>query len=423
MTVGIRGRGPARRREPRFPARSRAESLFGPVRDRYGWRLALVFGNHARGGFCPYYTHNRCFHCDIGAGEGAAFDLTTNRRRLAWFRDYYRPQLSSINHLVVYNSGSVLNPREMPPELLEEIVAFARALPAVRVISLDSRESFIRPGTVRQISSSRATGITIRPILGIESADDRIRNEVLRKGMPRTAIDRVFKDLGQLAAEFGQARIGLDVNIVIAGPGTTPLTAVDDAVMTARQALLAGIEHGVPVDLNLHPYYVGARGSDRFPDHRRCPLLTIVRTVTTIAELVRSMESLSSLYIGWNDEGHDLEQEERQLEIEHARAAFDRFNQTNDPGALFCLERCESARAEIEAARRGRAKGVHDCRAVRVGYLLLMTNTPSQFVGGLSWCSSMNLRRISLGPSRRRGSISSRVVDQSPFLKASSAVS
>ena len=55
--------------------------------------------------------------------------------------------------------------------------------------------------------------------------------------MPRTAINRVFKDLSQLAAEFGPASIGLDVNIVIAGPGTTRETAVDDAVRTARYVL------------------------------------------------------------------------------------------------------------------------------------------------------------------------------------------
>src|SRR5271165_5443393 len=77
----------------------RAESLFEPVRDRYGWRLALVFGNHATGGFCPYYGREQCFHCDIGAGEGTAFDLPTNRERLAWFQEYYRPHLASISHL------------------------------------------------------------------------------------------------------------------------------------------------------------------------------------------------------------------------------------------------------------------------------------------------------------------------------------
>ncbi|MFI5459871.1 MAG: hypothetical protein ACHRXM_31000 [Isosphaerales bacterium] len=314
----------------------REESVFEPRRDRYGWRLALVFGNHAPGGLCPYYAGNRCFHCDIGAGEGAAFDHTTNRQRLAWFRAHYQLHLASISHLVLYNSGSLLNPREMPPDLLDEIAAFARSLPAVRVVSLDSREAFIRPDTLRRILLILGNGYMVRPILGVETADDRIRNEVLQKGMPRTAIARVFLDLSTLAAEFGQERIGLDVNIVIAGPGTTDLTVVDDAVMTARLALISGAQHGVKVDLNLHPYYVGPRGSARFPDHGRCSLATTVRACSKIVDLVRSMATDSSIFIGWQDEGHDRERQPRHIEI--ARTAFDRFNQTNDAGALNGLE-------------------------------------------------------------------------------------
>jgi hypothetical protein len=312
----------------------RAESLFEPVRDRYGWRLALVFGNHAPGGLCPYVAAQRCFHCDIGSGEGVAFDRATNQERLAFFRDHYQQCLASIDHLVLYNSGSVLNPREMPPDLLEEILAFARSLPSVRVISLDSREAYIRPATMRRVLQSLGERHVVRPILGLETADDRIRNEVLQKAMPQSAIVRVFRDLRDVASEYGSGRVGLDVNIVIAGPGTTSETAVADAMATARFALSSGLEHGIKVDLNLHPYYAGRRGSERFAGHPRCSLVTAVRAISRIAELTHSMAAGSCLFIGWQDEGHDLKREQRTREIEQMRDAFDRFNQTNDPQCI-----------------------------------------------------------------------------------------
>ena len=97
-----------------------------------------------------------------------------------------------------------------------------------------------------------------RPMTGCETS-------VLQKAMPRAAIDRVYRDLGALGLELGPGRIGLDVNIVIAGPGTSPETAVEDAVRTARYALDLGSRHGIKVDLNLHPYYRGDRGAARFP--------------------------------------------------------------------------------------------------------------------------------------------------------------
>ena len=240
---------------------------FEPVHDRYGLRLALVFGNHAPDGMCPYYVGSQCSHCDIGAGEGAAFDLESNRGRLPWFAGYYRAILGSVCHLVIYNSGSVLNPGEMPPDFLGEIVAFTRSLPAGRVLSLDSREAFIKCESLRPILDAAGEQIAVRPILGVESSDDRIRNEILRKAMPREKIIRVFRDLGDLETEYGTGRIGLDVNIVIGSPGTTSETAVADAAETALFALRAGAEHGVRVDLNLHPYYSGARGHAIFPDH------------------------------------------------------------------------------------------------------------------------------------------------------------
>ena len=207
----------------------------------------------------------------------------------------------------------------MPPELLDEIVAFAGSLPAVSAISLDSREPFIRRDTLSRILMAAGPRITVRPILGIESADDRIRNDVLCKGMPRPAIDRVFQELKKLGDEHGPSRIGLDVNIVIAGPGTMQETAIDDAVQTAHFALATGAEHGIRVDLNLHPYYPGSRGLARFPDHPRCALATTVAAVTRIAELVRSMTADSSLFIGWNDEGHDRERERRHRELKQVR--------------------------------------------------------------------------------------------------------
>ena len=178
-------------------------------------------------------------------------------------------------------------------------------------------------------------GIMLRPILGIETADDRLRNDVLQKAMPRAAIERVYGDLSALALKLGSSRVGLDVNIVIAGPGTTDGTAVDDAVSTAQFALESGVRTNIKVDLNLHPYYKGDQGVSRFPNHPRCSLATTVSSVSAITALVRSMAVTTSIFIGWHDEGHDRERRQcRDRDLECARAAFDRFNQTNDPAEL-----------------------------------------------------------------------------------------
>ena len=82
-------------------------------------------------------------------------------------------------------------------------IEFARSLAAVRIVSLDSREAYIRPGTLRRILAIAGERITVRPILGLESSDEKIRNDLLRKAMPRAAIMRVFRDVGALARSMG----------------------------------------------------------------------------------------------------------------------------------------------------------------------------------------------------------------------------
>jgi hypothetical protein len=53
-----------------------------------------------------------------------------------------------------------------------------------------------------------------------------------------------------------------------------------------------------------------------------------------IAALVRSMAVDTSIFVGWQDEGHDRERWQRDRDLACGRAAFDRFNQTNDPDEL-----------------------------------------------------------------------------------------
>jgi hypothetical protein len=325
----------------------RPASLFRPVRDGYGLRLALVFGNHARRGLCPYHAGHRCHHCDLGAGEGAAFEVRTNRGRLAWFRQHYADVLPGLAHLVLYNSGSILNPREMPPDMLDELLAFGRELPGVQVVSLDSRETYISRPSLLRAAEALGPGRMLRPILGLESADERVRNRALDKRMPRAAIAAAFAELREAALELGPGRIGLDVNLMLAAPGTTARTALQDAVDSARFALETGMAAGVPVDLNLHPYYPSNRGLARFPDHPRCAVTLAVSAAIAICQVRSEVAPAARLFFGLEDEGHDSQPELRASELARARDALETFNRTQDPAAL------EPARAAGEGGGPG----------------------------------------------------------------------
>jgi len=308
--------------------------------------LALVFGNHAAGGKCPYYAAEHCRHCDIGAGEGREFTSELNRQRLAWFQDTYRAILGEVAHLVLYNSGSLLNPSEMPADLLDEILSWARSLPALKVISLESRESFVTPDSVRRVAGDLGPGQTARVIMGLETADDRLREDVLGKHMSRAAVERAVKTIGLAAADWGHGRIGLTCNVLVGGPGTSPSTVVADALTTARFALQIGRAAQVPVDLNLHPYYRSGRGQSCFPAHPRCPHEPVAAVASALASMLVSHLPPTVIFIGTEDEGHDQDLIASGRQIREVDDAFSKFNESQDPSTLqsLCLPPSDPSR-------------------------------------------------------------------------------
>lgn len=295
-------------------------SLFHPVRDRYGLRLALVFGNGAPGGVCPFYRRDKCWHCDIGAGEGRRFDADDNRRRLAALQERYAKILPQVAHLVVFNSGSTLNPTELDRTFLREVVAWGAGLPCIRQISLDSRESFIRARHLEPLLEV-AGSVPLRPILGLESADDATRNGPLQKAMSKRSVARALADLARLPG-----RVGLDANLLIAGPGTERRGAVPDALTSARYLWRSCSRHGLPLDLNLEPYYPSVRSSAHHPDHPRCSPVQLAHVVLALAEWSRvNTGGHVGLFVGLQDEQHDQEPEKRR-ELQ----AFQAFNATGE---------------------------------------------------------------------------------------------
>jgi hypothetical protein len=300
------------------PAIPEPALLFEPVEDGYGTRLALVFGNEAPGGACPFYGR-QCYHCDIGAGEGVQFDPAMNSRRLAFFRSHYASVLPKVAHLVLYNSGSVLNPRELSPASLQAILEYAAGLPNCRVVSLDSREAYITRAHLYCVLAGLRPGQQPRPILGIETQDDEARLRVLNKKMPRSAVEAAFRAVGHF-----DGRVGFDINVVFGLPPFQGRAAVAEAEATARFGLQLAKRHSVPVDFNFHPYYPSRIGLDHFPNHPRADLSAAREAVRRIEEAIARAGLPSKVFIGWHDEAHDQEPSVRQAELHRYAELFRR---------------------------------------------------------------------------------------------------
>jgi len=296
--------------EPELAHAPAAALRFEPAWDRHGLRLALVLGNEAKDGQCPYFRRSECSHCDIGAGEGQAALPTSHAKRLAWFSYHYRRELPQVGHLVLYNSGSLLNPRECSPDALRSICDWAAELPALRMLSLDTREVFVTRERLRELRQRLPEQVALRVILGLESADDEVRLIYLNKRMPHEAVERSAREVAH-----GGANLGLWLSLVFAPPGRRGEAAVTDLLEGIGYGVELAARHGLPLDFNIHPFYPSQRSLRAHPDHPRAELLLLQQALAAARAELAARGSDASLFVGWQDEQHDQRQDLRLGEL------------------------------------------------------------------------------------------------------------
>jgi hypothetical protein len=163
----------------------------------------------------------------------------------------------------------------------------------------------------------------LRVILGLETQDDHTRLKVIRKTMTRKGIEQAFKNVGQY-----QGKVGIDINIIFQPPGWIGRAAVAEAVASAAYVFSLGAQYGVPVDLNVHPYYPSSKGRRMFPDHPRAQMKDALDALEGIKHLILKYGMRSAFFVGWQDEGHDNKQEVRRNELQVYQELFRSINVT-----------------------------------------------------------------------------------------------
>lgn len=305
------------------------ESLFNPVMGPLGLRLALVFGNESPDGCCPFFT-TQCLHCDIGGGEGPGFNFNLNKARLDFFAHKFAEFWSKISHLVIYNYGSTLNQVEFSRETLAEILKFVRSQEMIKRASFDCREYFINEDAVAFLVENTRPDQTVSITLGFESQSEDVRVNHLKKKMTKEHVENLFSVLAKFSS-----RTAVEMNVLFQPPGVAGTPAVNEAVATAQYGLDLMSRHGVRVDFNFHPYYPSIKGSEAFPDHPRARLEDAIRSLILISRKIKAHGGGSLLFVGGNDEGHDLQPSLKQMKQLLYDPAFAAFNLSQDEKDLM----------------------------------------------------------------------------------------
>ncbi len=181
-------------------------------------------------------SHGGCTFC----GYHLAIDKATagklfSREELLGFcqigRSVFGGQLPE--NLTIYMGGNFTNDQEIPPDAQVAICQMVQDDSTITSLLIETRVEHIREDRIRELSNALGQGKTLRIGIGLESQDDKIRQQVINKGLTKRAYERAIDILHQHSVEV--------LTYVFIKPMTlTEQEAIEEAVATVQYAHEAG---------------------------------------------------------------------------------------------------------------------------------------------------------------------------------------
>lgn len=300
--------------------------------------------------FVVFYTQacrwSRCLGCNLpskGSRRHVSF-----RSLIAQVDHLFRlpevaERLADIRKIIISNNGSVLDEDTFSSMALMYLLARVRMkVPGLRVVALETRPEYVDLAELeflRRALSEEGGQIELEVAIGFEAFDERIRNEVFRKGLELPVFESFVSDVApygfSVKCYFMQKPV----------PGLSDADAVADIHRAIDYLDRLSARFGVQINMHLNPTYVasGTRLATHFKKGEyRPPLLMDVARAALHAK-GRKL----SVFIGLYDEGLAVpggsfirdgdEPIMEQLEI---------FNRTQDYGVLEKLISAEQTGSE-----------------------------------------------------------------------------
>jgi archaeosine synthase beta-subunit len=245
-----------------------------------------------------------------------------------------------VEQIDLYNSGSFLADQEVPAEARTLMLSSLTTLPAVQKILIEARPEDVSRDKLRPLVALLSE-VRLEVGIGLESADDRVRAELMRKGFSRAVFERA-------AGEIRDGGASLLAYVFLKPAGLGEAEARDDAVATAhylaalRSRLRDSAHPDFALTYALQPAFV-ARESALEAEWTagRYQLLNL----WTVLDVAVVAGRLLPVQIGLWDE--DLAGGRVPCGCAHCspvvRDALRRFNETADLSVLTGLPRCACA--------------------------------------------------------------------------------
>jgi radical SAM enzyme (TIGR01210 family) len=172
-----------------------------------GWNRCIMCG----------YRHFR-YTCDEASLAGLI------RSQLRWVEERFSGQ--EYGMVKIFTSGSLLDPREVPPDMRREILTAFRG----RAVVVETRPEFVTGDAVRECLEDLDTGsgpVSFSVAIGLETSDDGIREKCINKGFS-------FGDFQAASRTARRAGAGVKAYLLQKPPYLTERESIEDVIRSVH---------------------------------------------------------------------------------------------------------------------------------------------------------------------------------------------
>ena len=232
------------RRTPAFVAQTPVSILGKPT-----WRLLAVF--RAKGCEFKRTSDGGCSMCGFEAHADQSVTRADMVSQTSRITDHLiEGRFEQVDLLTL---GNFFNDNEYSPELRGYILEEMAKITTLGRIVVESRREYVTAEKLYLALSHLRPDQTLVYSLGYESSNERVRNQILRKGVPENYLD----DCIDMSKEAG---VDFSAFVMIKPPGLSEAEAIDDAVNSAVHVLEKSARKAVRTHIAFEPAFVTSYG-------------------------------------------------------------------------------------------------------------------------------------------------------------------
>ncbi len=237
--------------------------------------------------------------------------------------------LQQVEEIDLLTLGSFFNDNEISPALRRNLLEIIAELDFIKRVSFESRAEYVTTEKLlecRKILSNKIVELGI----GLESADNYIRNSIINKNLSE-------EDFYNVMLKLKETGYDMLVYLLIKPPSLTEKQAIEDAINSVKYVFERASKINLKVRYALEPVFicVNTKLEDLYRDLKYKPA-----SLWSILEVIKNVKQYGEIFVGMSDEDLSLDRMSFSCDecYDNIIDEIESFNKTNNLNGIKALE-------------------------------------------------------------------------------------